>query len=101
MPWACLAGLLCLEAEINMVTQSTELRRLGITGDHRLTTHVHICIFISWFQPPKGPKNTLTEMNLGLAGHQCGALLGTGVILVKHLTSDLSLEWALLSLGPL
>lgn len=64
MPWACLAGLHCLQAETNMVTQSTEFRRLGITGDHRLTTHVHICIFISWFHPPKGPKNTLTEMNI-------------------------------------
>lgn len=28
------------------------------TGDHRLTTHIHVCIFISWFHPPKGAKNT-------------------------------------------
>ena len=54
----------CPQAETNMVTQSTELRILGITGDHQLTTHAHVCIFISWLCPPKGPKNTLTEINI-------------------------------------
>lgn len=31
---------------------------------HRLTTHVHVCIFIFWLYPLKVPKNTLIALSI-------------------------------------